>query len=107
MHTPLPDDWRRTWRRQQQPQHQRFTRGLERQRRRRRPGHPISARRHLAWFVGGIAVSFLVPFVVADQIELQRDLYYAVYVAAVVGSSWRGPATPASRCARCSRGGGG
>jgi hypothetical protein len=26
-----------------------------------------------------------VPFVVADQIGLQRDLYYAVYVAAVVG----------------------
>ena len=48
-------------------------------------GHPISARRHLAWFVGGMAVSFLVPFVVADQIELQRDVYYAVYVAAVVG----------------------
>ena len=32
-----------------------------------------------------MAVSFLVPFVVADQIELQRDVYYAVYVAAVVG----------------------
>jgi hypothetical protein len=31
------------------------------------------------------AVSFLVPFVVADQIELQRDGYYAVYVPAVVG----------------------
>jgi hypothetical protein len=32
-----------------------------------------------------MAGSFLVPFVVADQIGLQRDLYYAVYVAAVVG----------------------
>ena len=29
--------------------------------------------------------SFLVPFLVADQLGLQRDLYYAVYVAAVVG----------------------
>jgi hypothetical protein len=32
-----------------------------------------------------MAVSFLVPFVVADQLGLQRDLYYAVYVAAVAG----------------------
>jgi len=49
------------------------------------PGDPISARRHLAWFIGGMAVSFLVPFIVADQIQVQRDFYYAVYVAAVVG----------------------
>jgi hypothetical protein len=32
-----------------------------------------------------MAGSFLVPFIVADQLGLQRDLYYAVYVAAVVG----------------------
>jgi xanthine/uracil permease len=32
-----------------------------------------------------MAVAFLVPFVVADQLELQRDLYLVVYVAAVVG----------------------
>ena len=44
-----------------------------------------SARRHFAWLVGGAAGSFLVPFLVADQLGLQRDLYYAVYVAAVVG----------------------
>jgi xanthine/uracil permease len=47
--------------------------------------YPVSARRHLAWLVGGMVGSFLVPFVVADQFGLQRDLYYAVYVAAVVG----------------------
>jgi hypothetical protein len=29
--------------------------------------------------------SFLVPFIVADQLGLQRDIYYAVYVVAVVG----------------------
>ena len=46
---------------------------------------PVSARRHFAWLVGGMAGSFLVPFIVADQLGLQRDLYYAVYVAAVVG----------------------
>lgn len=44
-----------------------------------------SARRHLAWLVGGMAGSFLVPFLLADQLGLQRDLYYAVYAAAVVG----------------------
>jgi hypothetical protein len=47
-------------------------------------GH-ASARRHLAWLLGGMAVAFLVPFVVADQIGVQRDLYLVVYVAAVVG----------------------
>jgi hypothetical protein len=35
--------------------------------------------------VGGAAGSFLVPFIVADRLGLQRDVYYAVYVAAVVG----------------------
>jgi hypothetical protein len=47
--------------------------------------HPVSARRHFAWLAGGIAGSFLVPFVLADQLGLPRDLYYAVYVAFVVG----------------------
>ena len=32
-----------------------------------------------------MAGAFLVPFVVADQLGLQRDIYYAVYVVAVVG----------------------
>jgi hypothetical protein len=43
-----------------------------------------SARRHAAWLGGGIAMSFLVPFVLADQLGLQRDLYYGIYCAAVV-----------------------
>ncbi|MFP5362308.1 MAG: hypothetical protein ACLGI5_06230 [Thermoleophilia bacterium] len=32
-----------------------------------------------------MAGAFLVPFVVADQLGLQRDVYYAVYVVAVAG----------------------
>jgi len=32
-----------------------------------------------------MAVAFLVPFVLADQLALQRDVYYAVYIVAVVG----------------------
>jgi hypothetical protein len=43
-----------------------------------------TARRHVAWLGGGIAMSFLVPFVLADQVGLQRDLYYGIYCAAVV-----------------------
>jgi hypothetical protein len=39
----------------------------------------------LAWFVGGMAGAFLVPFILADQLALQRDLYYGIYAAAVGG----------------------
>ena len=49
-----------------------------------RPVPPVSARRHVAWLAGGMAGAFLVPFVAADQLGLQRDLYYALYAAAVV-----------------------
>src|SRR5215212_10714327 len=45
----------------------------------------VSPQRHLAWLVGGMSGSFLVPFLLADQLGLQRDVYYALYVAAVVG----------------------
>jgi hypothetical protein len=45
----------------------------------------VGARRHVAWLLAGMAVAFLVPFVVADRLGLQRDLYLIVYVAAVAG----------------------
>lgn len=38
----------------------------------------------LPWLVGGFALGFLVPFVFADQLGMQRDLYYGVYIATVV-----------------------
>jgi hypothetical protein len=44
-----------------------------------------SARRHLAWLAGGMAMSFLVPFLLADQLDVGRDLYYGLYIAAVAG----------------------
>jgi len=44
-----------------------------------------TARRHVAWLAGGIVMSFSVPFVLADQLGLQRDLYYGIYIAAVAG----------------------
>src|SRR4051794_15103073 len=45
----------------------------------------VSARRHLAWLAGGMTFAFLVPFTFADQLGLQRDLYYGLYAVAVVG----------------------
>lgn len=44
-----------------------------------------TARRHLAWLAAGVVVSFLIPFVLADTLELQRDLYYGMYGAAAIG----------------------
>jgi hypothetical protein len=45
----------------------------------------VTARRHLGWLAGLIVVSFLIPFLLADRLGLQRDLYYGVYGAIVVG----------------------
>jgi hypothetical protein len=47
--------------------------------------HQPTQMRHMAWLAGGMVIAFLVPYVVADLIGLQRDLYYGVYVAAVLG----------------------
>lgn len=43
----------------------------------------VSGRRHAVWLAGGMTVSFLVPFLFADRLELHRDLYYGLYMAAV------------------------
>jgi hypothetical protein len=51
----------------------------------RQVARPVSVRRHLGWLVGGMAGGFLVPFVLADQLGLQRDLYYGIYAVAVGG----------------------
>jgi len=42
-------------------------------------------RRHLAWLAGGLALSFAVPFLFADQLGMQRDLYYGIYALATAG----------------------
>ena len=44
-----------------------------------------SARRHLGWLGAGIVLSFLVPFVLADQLGVQRDIYYGLYMLFVGG----------------------
>ena len=46
---------------------------------------PATAGRHVAWLAAGIVGGFLVPFVLADLLMLQRDVYYGLYIAFVVG----------------------
>ncbi len=41
------------------------------------------AAQHLRWLLGGFVFAFFVPFVLADLLELPRDLYYAAYVVGV------------------------
>jgi hypothetical protein len=40
---------------------------------------------HWAWLAGSLAVAFALPFVLADVLELERDLYYGIYSFAVFG----------------------
>jgi D-alanyl-D-alanine carboxypeptidase len=50
----------------------------------RRVGAPLALRRrHWLWLVAGFPFAFAVPFILADTLELDRDLYYGLYVAAV------------------------
>ena len=44
--------------------------------------HGLSA--HWAWLGGGMALAFVVPYVFADVLEIERDLFYGLYAAAVV-----------------------
>ncbi len=43
-----------------------------------------AARRQLPWIAGGLIGGFLVPFVFADQLNLQKDVYYGLYGAFVL-----------------------
>jgi len=43
-----------------------------------------AARRHLGWLAAGLVLGFVVPFLFADVLQLPRDLYYGIYVAAVL-----------------------
>jgi hypothetical protein len=40
---------------------------------------------HALWLAGGMLLAFLIPFVLADSIGLNRDLYYAIYGSGMVG----------------------
>jgi hypothetical protein len=36
------------------------------------------------WLAGGLLLAFLIPFVLADTLELDRDVYYGAYGASVI-----------------------
>jgi hypothetical protein len=40
---------------------------------------------HWAWLAGGFVVAFLVPFLLADVLDVNRDVFYGLYALAVVG----------------------
>ena len=40
---------------------------------------------HWAWLAGGLLLAFAVPFVFADVLEINRDLFYGLYALAVGG----------------------
>src|SRR5215204_3949677 len=41
--------------------------------------------RHWLWLLAGFPFAFAVPFLLADTLELNRDLFYGLYALAVAG----------------------
>lgn len=46
---------------------------------------PEAAQKQLPWILAGLGGGFLVPFVLADQLNTPKDLYYGIYGALVLG----------------------
>lgn len=44
-----------------------------------------AAHQQLRWLVGGFGLGFAVPFIFADLLAVQRDVYYGIYAAASFG----------------------
>jgi hypothetical protein len=44
----------------------------------------VVANQQMRWLVGGFALGFAVPFVFADLLNMQRDVYYGVYAVAAI-----------------------
>jgi hypothetical protein len=40
---------------------------------------------HWTWLAGGFVLAFLVPFLFADVLDINRDVFYGLYALAVVG----------------------
>jgi len=41
----------------------------------------VSVWTHVRWFVSGVAIGFLTPFVFSSLLEIQHDVYYGIYFA--------------------------
>jgi hypothetical protein len=50
--------------------------------------HRLELSDQWTWIGGGIVFSFLVPFVFADRLEINRDVYYGIYAASVLSFLW-------------------
>lgn len=51
----------------------------------RRVGVRLGLSAHWAWLAGGFVVAFAVPFLLADVLEINRDVFYGLYAIAVLG----------------------
>lgn len=49
-----------------------------------RAGLSLGVTVHWVWLAGGFVVAFAVPYVLADVLAINRDLFYGVYAASVV-----------------------
>ena len=43
----------------------------------------VARRRHWVWLIAGFPFAFAMPFLLADQLDLNRDLFYGLYALAV------------------------
>ena len=50
-----------------------------------RVGVRLGVSAHWAWLAGGFVVAFAVPFLLADVLDINRDLFYGLYAIAVLG----------------------
>ena len=46
---------------------------------------PAAARKQLPWLLSALVGGFLVPFVLADRLNLPKDVYYGLYGVLVIG----------------------
>jgi hypothetical protein len=51
----------------------------------RRVGVRLGLSQHWTWLAGGFVLAFAVPFLFADLLEINRDLFYGLYAMAVFG----------------------
>jgi hypothetical protein len=51
----------------------------------RRVGVRLGISRHWTWLASGFVLAFAVPFLFADLLEINRDLFYGIYAIAVFG----------------------
>jgi drug/metabolite transporter superfamily protein YnfA len=53
------------------------------------PAVTVSARtRHATWLAALFVIAFLTPYVLADTLEIQRDVYYALYGGIAITFAW-------------------